>query len=423
MRVAVYDGSKMPQPKGTGAMGNRVFISHASQDHAVAEAVCDALETRGVPCWIAPRDITPGKEYAQALYDAIVECRALLLVLSANAAASTQVRREIEQAARDGDPIIAFRIDDCEPGPALEFHIGRVDWLAPSSVDLAAQIGALASMVQAQLTAGAVRPADVVVTSAYRAWRGYAGVLRRLLATWTTALILTSATIAAGDCLASVVALYFARQDARAEAARAPAPQPVQPQAGQPREPLRDENASPFKEEDPVERITALSAIQLIVMFPIIFVWLAWVCSASLTVEHAGVRLRHPAGRAPGRFMWRLVTFRNPDVLRDLWLASVRVGDRTTRSAGDRVPRRLWPFTLSVAALLPLTMFLLIVSDEHEWSDPTIFTISIVADLVWLAAAVMGLLVLKPIERRLRLLEVDLKTVTAPQRSDDPQPV
>ena len=140
-------------------MSGRVFISHASQDSEVAEAVCNALEAHGVPCWIAPRDITPGKEYAHALYDAIVECRALLLVLSANAVASGQVRREIEQAARDGDPIIPFRIDDCEPGPALEFHIGRVEWLAPPSVELAAQIGTLVTIVEAQMAAGAMRPA------------------------------------------------------------------------------------------------------------------------------------------------------------------------------------------------------------------------------------------------------------------------
>ena len=48
-------------------MPGRVFISHASEDREIAQAVCEAIEGRGVPCWIAPRDITPGKDYAQAL--------------------------------------------------------------------------------------------------------------------------------------------------------------------------------------------------------------------------------------------------------------------------------------------------------------------------------------------------------------------
>jgi hypothetical protein len=63
-------------------MAGRVFISHASEDREIAQAVCVAIEGRGLPCWIAPRDITPGKDYAQALYDAIGECTSLVLVFS-----------------------------------------------------------------------------------------------------------------------------------------------------------------------------------------------------------------------------------------------------------------------------------------------------------------------------------------------------
>lgn len=37
-----------------------VFISYASSDKPVADAVCAALEQRGIRCWIAPRDILPG---------------------------------------------------------------------------------------------------------------------------------------------------------------------------------------------------------------------------------------------------------------------------------------------------------------------------------------------------------------------------
>jgi hypothetical protein len=40
------------------------FISYASQDATVANAVVAALERRDVRCWIAPRDVTPGEFYA-----------------------------------------------------------------------------------------------------------------------------------------------------------------------------------------------------------------------------------------------------------------------------------------------------------------------------------------------------------------------
>ena len=38
-------------------MPRDVFVSHASEDHALAEQVCALLEQRGLKCWIAPRDV------------------------------------------------------------------------------------------------------------------------------------------------------------------------------------------------------------------------------------------------------------------------------------------------------------------------------------------------------------------------------
>jgi TIR domain len=44
-----------------------VFISYASQDAAVANAVVEILEQHGGKCWIAPRDVTPGSQYADEI--------------------------------------------------------------------------------------------------------------------------------------------------------------------------------------------------------------------------------------------------------------------------------------------------------------------------------------------------------------------
>jgi hypothetical protein len=72
-----------------------VFISYASQDGAVAKAVCEALEQAGVMCWIAPRDVTPGTFYGDEIVHAIDAAKASVLVLSQNAAASQHVLREV----------------------------------------------------------------------------------------------------------------------------------------------------------------------------------------------------------------------------------------------------------------------------------------------------------------------------------------
>jgi hypothetical protein len=51
------------------------FISYSSKDKPAADATCAVLESAGIRCWIAPRDIRPGTEYGAAIIDAIDRCR------------------------------------------------------------------------------------------------------------------------------------------------------------------------------------------------------------------------------------------------------------------------------------------------------------------------------------------------------------
>src|SRR5438309_50699 len=88
-----------------------VFISYASQDAAVAHALVGALERHGVGCWIAPRDVKAGAQYADAIIRAISGAKVIVLVLSESAIASSHVSREIERASSKNRPIIALRID------------------------------------------------------------------------------------------------------------------------------------------------------------------------------------------------------------------------------------------------------------------------------------------------------------------------
>ena len=53
-----------------------VFISYSSRDKVIADAVCHFLEQGGIKCWIAPRDIAPGFDYADMIEDACREAAA-----------------------------------------------------------------------------------------------------------------------------------------------------------------------------------------------------------------------------------------------------------------------------------------------------------------------------------------------------------
>jgi hypothetical protein len=110
-------------------MAHKVFICHSSKDKAVADAACAALESHRIPCWIAPRDITPGDEYAASIIDALDECHIVLLIFSTHSNNSTQCRREIERAVSKEKILVPFRIEDVLPTRAMEFHLMNTHWL------------------------------------------------------------------------------------------------------------------------------------------------------------------------------------------------------------------------------------------------------------------------------------------------------
>jgi TolB-like protein len=107
----------------------RIFVSYASQDAAVANSIVENLEQHGIKCWIAPRDVRPGAEYADAIVHAINDAKAIVLVMSAGAVASAHVGREVERAASKRKPIIAFRIDVAPLRAALEYFLSQSQWI------------------------------------------------------------------------------------------------------------------------------------------------------------------------------------------------------------------------------------------------------------------------------------------------------
>jgi formylglycine-generating enzyme required for sulfatase activity len=110
-------------------MAHDVFISHSARDKPIADAVCAKLESRGIRCWIAPRDIAPGMEWGAAIISAIDHARVMLLVFSANANSSPQISREVERAVSKGLIVMPVRVEDVKPAGNLEYFLGTPHWL------------------------------------------------------------------------------------------------------------------------------------------------------------------------------------------------------------------------------------------------------------------------------------------------------
>src|ERR1700733_2360061 len=129
-------------------MAHDVFICHSAKDKTTADAVCAMLESNGIRCWIAPRDVTAGMEWSECIIDAIEECRVMVLVFTTNANESPQIRREVERAVNRGVAILPLRIEDILPGRALEYFIGNVHWLDAMTPPLESHLQNLAGTVR-----------------------------------------------------------------------------------------------------------------------------------------------------------------------------------------------------------------------------------------------------------------------------------
>jgi len=137
-------------------MPHDIFISYSSHDKSVADAVCAAIESQRIRCWVAPRDVLAGTEYGAAILKAIEDCRAMVLVFSAHANEAPHVRREVERAVSKGKIIVPFRIEDVLPSGAMEYCLGNTHWLDALTPPLEKRIGELVDSVGRLLDRGPV---------------------------------------------------------------------------------------------------------------------------------------------------------------------------------------------------------------------------------------------------------------------------
>ncbi len=128
-----------------------VFLSYSSKDKNWADAACAVLERRGVRCWIAPRDITPGDEWGAAIIKGLNGSRIMVLIFSGHANASGQVRREVERAISQGMSVVPVRVEDVRPEGAMEYALGNTHWLDAFAPPVEQQLEKLARSVKTLL--------------------------------------------------------------------------------------------------------------------------------------------------------------------------------------------------------------------------------------------------------------------------------
>ena len=193
-REAAETGRRQPSTDSPAApvpnTSSHVFISYASQDAAVADAVVRALEGHGVKCWIAPRDVVPGALYADEIVHAINEARVVVLILSEQAVGSPHVGKEIERASSKRRRIVTLRIDSASLPGAFEYFLSESQWIEAGSGGLDAAAAKLLEAVRRHLDPSTAiespapspkPPSNRVAALSSRTWMTVGGVAAVLL--------------------------------------------------------------------------------------------------------------------------------------------------------------------------------------------------------------------------------------------------
>lgn len=110
-------------------MQHSVFISYSSREADVAIKVCEYLENNGIICWMAPRNVIAGSNYATQIVSAIKSCSVLVLLASENTNASGHVSNEVSIAFDSKKVIIPFKLQDFEFTDEYLYFLGRKHWI------------------------------------------------------------------------------------------------------------------------------------------------------------------------------------------------------------------------------------------------------------------------------------------------------
>jgi len=115
-------------------MRRKVHIVYSSEDENLASSIRQYLQAGGMKCSGSGSGDAQGRKAATAR--AVRRSDLVVLVLSAAADGSAQVRWEVEEAAKADKPIVPFRTDFAPLSKSFEFYLSTAQWLDATSPPL-----------------------------------------------------------------------------------------------------------------------------------------------------------------------------------------------------------------------------------------------------------------------------------------------
>ncbi len=107
----------------------RIYISYAHKDKDKATYIVDFLESNGLKCFIAPRDVDPATPYANALVNAIKDSPLCLILMSKAANESEHLLGEVDVMFSMRIPVLPIFIEDVQLRDDFRYYLGRKQWV------------------------------------------------------------------------------------------------------------------------------------------------------------------------------------------------------------------------------------------------------------------------------------------------------
>jgi hypothetical protein len=113
-----------------------VFLSYNSNNQGMAKNIQRELELNDIFTWKAPMDVSAGGDYIEEEINAIRECNASVLLLSASAQESEEVKIEFEEAMKNNKKIFPILLGTFEINQYYRTALHRIEWRVIEDDDL-----------------------------------------------------------------------------------------------------------------------------------------------------------------------------------------------------------------------------------------------------------------------------------------------
>ena len=110
-------------------MNDYYFVSYSTKDSKVANQMVEHLEGKGVNCWIAPRNIAPGRDYTDCIDGAIRNSKGIILLYSKYSVVSEWVKKEVARGVSYHKKVIPYKISEAATDGGINFMLNNVQWI------------------------------------------------------------------------------------------------------------------------------------------------------------------------------------------------------------------------------------------------------------------------------------------------------